>query len=240
MAIALSLGLILFMLVGNEILCRKKSIEPETGRKTIHILVGSFIAFWPLYMSWESIRILSLALLAGVAISYQFGVFGAIHNVKRRTSGELWYPIGIGLTALATNEPWVFAVAVLHLSLADGMAAIMGKKYGVMHYKIGEHTRSIVGSFAFLAVSFALCMIAFIILSNKELPGVSLAVFAVTPFLATAIESISRYGLDNLFVPLVVVLALGAPTGTLTFGLYQNPNTFGSTGSHSSSILSKT
>ncbi|HEX5797164.1 MAG TPA: hypothetical protein VFX86_02115 [Candidatus Saccharimonadales bacterium] len=217
MAIILSLALILFLLVANEILCRRKELEPETGRKIIHILVGTFVAFWPLYMSWLTIQILSLILFAGVAISYQFGVFGSIHNVKRRTGGELWYPLGIGLAASTTVQPWIFTVAILHLSLADGLAAIVGKRYGVMHYKIGEHTKSIIGSFAFLVVSFILCMFAFIVLS-KELPGISLAVFAVTPFIATAAESISRHGLDNIFVPLTVIFALSLPTGTLTIG----------------------
>ncbi len=220
MAIVLSLGLILIILVANELLCRSKNLQPETGRKTIHILIGSFIAFWPLYMSWRQIQLLSLVLLAGVFISYQFGVFGAIHNVKRRTSGELWYPIGIGLSALLTTQPWIFTVAVLHLSLADGLAAVVGKKYGRMHYRIGEHTRSITGSLAFLAVSMGLCLFAFFALRN-ELPGISLAVFAVTPFLATTAESISRHGLDNVFVPLAVVLALSVPTATLSFGVYQ-------------------
>lgn len=239
LAIALSLALILFLLVGNEILCRKKNIEPETGRKTIHISVGSFIAFWPLYMSWREIQVISLILFIGVLVSYQFGVFGAIHNVKRRTSGELWYPVGIGLSALLTVQPWVFCVAVLHLSLADGLAAIVGKKYGIMHYKIGEHTRSIVGSLAFLVISFLLCIFAFLALRN-EVPGMSLAVFAVTPFLATAVESVSRHGLDNVFIPLTVVFALALPTGTFSFGLIQSWYSEGSVGSHSSSIVSKT
>jgi phytol kinase len=218
MSVALSLLLILILLVGNEILCRKKSIEPETGRKIIHILVGTFIAFWPLYMSWKTIQILSALLFIGVAVSYQFGIFGSIHNVKRRTSGELWYPVGIGLSAAATVQPWIFTVAILHLSLADGFAAIIGKRYGIMHYRIGEHTRSMIGSLAFLIISYALCMVAFVAL-RSELPGASLAVFAVTPFLATSVESISRHGLDNLLVPLAVIISLGIPTGTLTFGI---------------------
>lgn len=218
MAVILSLGLILLLLIINEILCRKKEIQPETGRKTVHILAGSFIAFWPLYMSWQTIQLLCLALFIGVFISYQFGVFGSIHNVARRTGGELLYPVGIAGAAVLTSQPWIFCVAVLHMSLADGIAAIVGNKYGLMHYKIGEHTKSIIGSLAFLMVSFALCMFAFVTLKN-ELPGISLLVFAVTPFLATSVESISRHGLDNLLIPLAVVFALGLPTGTFLINL---------------------
>jgi phytol kinase len=213
---ALSLAVILVVLVAFEFFWRSGKLEPETARKLIHISVGSFIAFWPLYMSWTMIQVLCVLLFLGIATSYQLGVFGAIHSVTRRTSGELWYPIGIGLTAVLTSQPWIFCVAVLHMSLADGIAEIVGKKYGRMHYRIGLHTRSTIGSFAFLITSLGLCMLAYIVLHN-ELPGISLAVFAITPFLATSVESISRYGLDNLAIPVVVVFALGLPTGTLNF-----------------------
>lgn len=217
MLIVLSLGIIFSLLVTFEYLWRRGLLEPETARKFIHISVGTFIAFWPLYMSWQTIQLLSLALFAGVLISYEFGVFGAIHKVKRQTSGELWYPLGIGLAAVLITQPWIFALAILHLSLADGLAAVVGSKWGRRStYYIGTHTRSLLGSFTFLIVSLVLSLSAFIFLRD-ELPGVSLAVFAVVPFLATMVESLSRHGLDNIFVPLSVVVALGLPTGTLVF-----------------------
>lgn len=216
MLIVLSLALIFLLLIATEVLWRRDKLEPETARKIIHILTGTFIAFWPLYMSWATIQALSLALFFGVFLSYELGVFGAIHHKRRRRAGELWFPVGIGLSALLTTQPWIFAVAVLHLALADGLAATVGSKWGWRHYQIGLHTRSIMGSFVFLIVSFGLSIFAFLVL-RSELPDTSLAVFAVVPFLATAVESISRHGLDNVFVPLSVVFALGLPTGTLVF-----------------------
>lgn len=216
MLIILSLALIFFLLVTTEILWRRGKLEPETARKIIHIFVGVFIAFWPLYMSWTTIQLLSLALFAGVFLSYELGVFGAIHHSKRRRPGELWFPVGIGLCALLTTQPWIFAVAVLHLALADGLAATVGSKWGWRHYQIGLHTRSLIGSFVFLIISFGLSIFAFLVL-RSELPDTSLAVFAVVPFLATAVESISRHGIDNVLVPTSVVFALGLPTGTLVF-----------------------
>ncbi|MBI5357264.1 hypothetical protein HZB74_00200 [Candidatus Saccharibacteria bacterium] len=218
MAIFLSLILILVLLIASEYYWRRGKLEPETARKLIHVLVGTFIAFWPLYMSWRTIQILSVVLFVGVFISYRLGVFGAIHKVKRKTSGELWYPVGIGLAASLTTQPWIFTIAILHMSIADGVAAIVGMKWGIIHYKIGQHTRSILGSLAFLIVSFGLCIFAFVVL-RKELPGVSLAVFVFTSFLATAVESVSRRGLDNVLIPLAVIFALGLPTATLTIGM---------------------
>jgi len=220
MEIALSLAVIFLILVASEYLWRSNRLEPETARKIIHICVGSFIAFWPLYMSWREIQILSVVLFFGVLVSYELGVFGAIHHVKRRTSGELWYPVGIGLSALLTIQPWIFCIAILHMSLADGLAAVVGTRWGLRgkKYYIGTHTRSLLGSFTFLTISICLSMFAYIALSN-ELPGTSLAVFAIMPFLVTAVESISRHGLDNVFIPLSVIFALGLPTSTLVFSI---------------------
>lgn len=215
--IVLSLALIFLLLLVNEYAWRKGKLQAEEARKVIHVLVGVFIAFWPLYMSWKTIQILSVLLFIGVFISYRYGVFGAIHKVKRKTAGELWYPVGVGLAATLTIQPWIFTVAILHLALADGFAAVFGRKYGIMHYRIGPHTKSVLGSFVFLIISSILCLIAYIVLS-EELPGISLAVFAITPFLVTAVESISRHGIDNVFIPVTVVFALGLPTGTLALG----------------------
>lgn len=210
----ISLGLIFLLLIVAEYLWRTNRLEAETSRKIIHIGAGTFIAFWPLYMSWGMIQFLAILLFIGIFLSYQIGFFGAIHKIKQKSSGELWYPIGIGLTALLISQPWIFTIAILHLALADGFASIIGYRFGLRHYRIGQHTKSLIGSFAFFVTSMALCVLAYIVLS-PELPGTSLAVFALTPFLVTAVESISRNGIDNVLIPLTIVFAFGLPTGTL-------------------------
>lgn len=218
MLIALSLVLIFVLLIAVEYLWRTNRLEAETSRKIIHVTVGTFIAFWPLFMSWRTIQLMAGALFVGVFLSYQLGVFGAIHKIKQKTSGELWYPVGICLAALLTSQPWIFTIAVLHLALADGLASIIGYRFGLRHYQIGQHTKSLLGSFTFLITSFGLCMLAYLVLL-PELPGSSLAVFALTPFLATSVESVSRNGLDNVLIPLAVIFAFGLPTGTLALNI---------------------
>ena len=217
-SLIVSLGLIFGLLIVAEYLWRTDRLEAETSRKIIHIGVGTFIAFWPVYMSWTQIQLLSGLLFIGILMSYQLGVFGAIHKIKQQSSGELWYPIGIGLAAVFTSQPWIFTIAILHLALADGFASIIGYRFGLRHYRIGQHTKSLIGSFAFFITSAGLCLLAYLVLL-PELPGTSLAVFALTPFLATAVESISRNGIDNVLIPLTVVFAFGLPTGMLVLNI---------------------
>src|SRR5689334_3081303 len=109
---------IFVFLVFIEVLARKKKIHGEVSRKIIHIVVGSFIAFWPFFMSFRKVQQLSLALLLVVIFSKFFHIFKSIHAVRRFTLGELMFPIGIGLAALLTNSKWIFAAAILHMSLA--------------------------------------------------------------------------------------------------------------------------
>lgn len=218
MLIGLSLAFIFLLLLSVEFLWRTNRIEAETSRKAIHVAVGTFVAFWPLFMSWRTIQLMAVALFIGVFLSYQLGVFGAIHKVKQKTSGELWYPVGIGLAALLTSQPWIFTIAILHLALADGLASIIGYRYGLRHYQIGQHTKSLLGSFTFFITSSALCLLAYVVLL-AELPGSSLAVFALAPFLATAVESVSRNGIDNVLIPLVIIFAFGLPTATLALNI---------------------
>ncbi|HET7630139.1 MAG TPA: hypothetical protein VFK03_02085, partial [Candidatus Saccharimonadales bacterium] len=123
----------------------------EASRKLIHISVGTFVAFWPLFLSWQQIELLSLAFVGAVLISRQFHVFKAIHSVQRPTWGELYFGIAVGLVAMLTHEPAIYVAALLHMSLADGLAAIVGHRYGHRYvYRIFGSSKSRLGTATFL------------------------------------------------------------------------------------------
>ncbi len=207
--IIVALGVVVVLIVITEILWRKKLLAPEVSRKLIHVIGGCSVAFWPYFMSFRAIQLLSVALLVGIAISYKLRIFGSIHSVKRSTKGELIYPIGIGICALLTNEPWIFTAAVLHLAIADGLAAIVGTKWGKRtNYRFGPQNKSLIGTGVFFIVSLLIITISYSLLGNEELLNTGAVVLLGIAGLATVVENISPYGLDNLSVPLTIVLAL--------------------------------
>ncbi len=204
----LALGGIGSLIIITEILWRKKMLAPEISRKLIHVIGGCLVAFWPQFMSFRTIQLLSLGLLLGIAISYRFGIFGSIHSVRRSTKGELIYPIGIGVCALLTNEPWIFTAAILHLAIADGLAAVIGTKWGRRtHYRFGPQRKSLIGTGAFFIVSLLIITISYSLLGTQHLTIGTLSLLGIAG-LATVVENISPYGLDNLTVPLTIALAL--------------------------------
>lgn len=198
------------ILVAAEILWHTKVFRDEVARKFIHVGVGTFVAFWPYFLSWHQIEAMSLALLLGIAVSKHNGLFKSVHGVSRKTYGELLFPVGIGLSALIAPAPMIFTAAILHLSLADGFAALVGKYYGQRHqYKILQHTKSLAGTATFLLTSIIIVSGA-VLLGGHTITWPLLPVLVCLPVAATILENLAIAGTDNLLVPLLIILVLQA------------------------------
>src|SRR5687768_7390996 len=85
---------------------RRGLLRNEFGRKFVHIVVGTFVAFWPLFLTWEQIIFLSLAFITVVLVSKKLRLFRAIHSVQRPTYGEAFFAITVGLLAFVTQDGW--------------------------------------------------------------------------------------------------------------------------------------
>jgi phytol kinase len=196
---------VLCLLVASEVWWRAKQPHDEFSRKFIHITVGTFAAFWPYFLPWNQIILLSLAFVAGVLVSQYFGVFKAIHAVERPTWGEIGFALAITVIAILFKDPVIYTVAILHMSLADGIAAIVGTMYGKSNsYKIFGHIKSRAGTLAFLVVSLVLLIAYATVVPAPPNP----AILVGLAMLATVIENYAVYGLDNLLVPVLVASVL--------------------------------
>lgn len=199
---------IFVIVVSAELLWRAKILQSEFSRKLIHILVGCFAATWGFFLTDNQIYLLAGAMFLVVMLSRLLGVFQSIHSVSRKTWGELFFPLGIAAAALLTDSPWVFMAAVLHVGIADGLAAVVGSRYIKRYgYKVFKHQKTIVGTLVFFNASIVI--IALSILFATELQGNFLIVLLV-PLIATVIENIAHYGTDDLLVPVAVCLLLSS------------------------------
>jgi phytol kinase len=205
MYIALSVLAVFLILLTSEYGWRRHWLANEFGRKFVHITVGSFVAFWPFYMSWGQIRLLSLAFLIVIIVSNQLKIFHAIHSVQRPTFGEICFAAVVGLLTFVTHSKGIYAASLLQMSLADGLAAVFGTRYGRDNkYHILGHLKSVVGSLTFFVVSLSL-LIGYGLYS---VAGVSVVVSIVAALVAMVVENLAPLGLDNLVVPLFIGLLL--------------------------------
>lgn len=204
MYVILSVFAVFLILVASELGWRKGWLQGELGRKFVHILVGSFVAFWPFFMSWDEIRLLSLAFLIVVVISDRLKVFKAIHSAQRPTFGEICFALVVGLLTLVTHSKGIYAAALLQMSLADGFAAVVGTRFGRGNtYRIFSHAKSVVGTLTFLVISAGL-LIGYSIFSTH----LSVGIIVIGTLASAAVENVGLVGLDNLLVPLFIGLLL--------------------------------
>lgn len=195
------------ILVCAEYLSRSKQIHAELTRKLVHVAVGTFVAFWPFFLSWRQIQLLSLSFFVVVCLSIKFNIFSSIHAVKRSITGELLFAVVIGLLALIATNKWVFMAAMLHLSLADGLAAIVGLGWGDKNgYRVFGRLKSVAGTTAFV-ISSAVILATYAIFAHST---TSFATYLWLPLVAAATENLAVHGTDNLVMPMIIALVLSS------------------------------
>jgi phytol kinase len=193
------------LLCTGEYLRRVHLFHAEVTRKFIHITVAAFAASWPFFMEWRQIYLISMLMLAGILLSRFMHLFGAIHGVKRRTWGEVFFAISIGVAAMLGQNEWAFAAAMLVMGVADGFAALVGTLIDDTHrYRIFGHSKSREGTLTFFVMTLIILAIC---VSIGHLPAGPLEVLGIT-LAVTILENLSIAGTDNLTVPLVIIILL--------------------------------
>jgi phytol kinase len=205
MRIILTVFAVFVVLVINEVLWRRRQAHGEFSRKFVHVVVGSFVAFWPFFLTWHQIELLSLAFLIVVSGSKILRIFRAIHSVQRPTWGEVCFALSVGIVAIATHDKWIYMASLLQMGLADGLAAVIGVQFGKRNsYIFLGHSKSLAGTLTFFITS----IIILAIYSNYSGDHLSAILMAILALAASVLENASVQGVDNLAVPLLTALML--------------------------------
>lgn len=209
-------GTALILLLG-EYFWRKHILAGEFARKFIHISAATFAAFWPFFVPRLYIAILSIVFVVALVIIKKLGLFKSLHSVQRATYGEIWYAVSIGALALIFKSDAIFMVAVLHMALADGFAAVIG--VGLNHkakrFIFNGFTKSIAGSLTFVVISFVLNFAYWSAISQTSLVPINISPILYSALSAIAlalVEITAPKGSDNVLVPGVSGFLLWLPT----------------------------
>lgn len=194
------------ILVGliSEGLYLSKSVSPEITRKIVHIGAGNVIllAWWLQTPAWMGIAASILFSLVAL-LSYWLPILPGINSVGRASLGTFFYAVSIGvLTAVfwSRGYPEFTVLGILTMTWGDGMAALVGQSFGSHPYKVFDMQKSWEGTSAMLLVSF---VASFAVLSiAHDVTWWLGAIAFLTALAATALESFSKLGIDNLTVPL--------------------------------------
>lgn len=211
-AAALWVGAVLLL---AETLNHLTQINPEVVRKIVHIGVGNVIllAWWLQIPAWLGIAASGLFSLLTL-LSYRYQILLSLSGVGRQSWGTFFYAVSIGvLIASFWSQGWpeYTVLGVLVMTWGDGLAALVGQRWGRHAYVAWGIHKSWEGSATMALASFLVTsLLLYAVQGNVwQTWGVAIAVALV----ATGLEACSKFGIDNLTVPL--------GSAALGFGLNQ-------------------
>lgn len=187
-----------------ETLHRRISPNSELARKVVHIGSGNVIllAWWLQMPTWIGICASIIASIVAL-LSYYVPFLPGINSVGRKSFGTFFYAVSIGVLMAAFWPKQQFhyaAIGILVMTWGDGLAALIGQKFGKHSYEIWGMKKSWEGSLTMMLTSYVVSsLILFYVQGNIwQTWVVSLAIAIV----ATLLEAFSKLGIDNLTVPL--------------------------------------
>ena len=186
--------------------------QDELSRKIIHIGTGPVILLAWLFDIPKNIAFLSaLFITVALGINYQYHLLPAVEDIERKSFGTIAYGISITLLLLLFWPRYAssISIGVLSMAFGDGFAGLIGRSIKSPKWSILGQTKSIVGT---LTMGSIVAIITSIISLTNNL-GIQPLEILVISLIATFLEQISPWGIDNLTVPIGVtcmgILLLG-------------------------------
>lgn len=196
-----------------DYLVTNHGLPRDISRKITHICAGSTIVFLPLFREGDWSHYLNITVFAvWTLLLVQKGLFAADDDqaVKTMTrtgdkrellKGTLYFVVVAMLCGTIYYKQFAGVLAMAVLGWGDGLAPIVGTRYGRIKYKILSD-KSVEGSLAFLVGSLLAGLFFVRLIVPEAYDPVRIAIIALA---ATAIEGLSPKEVDNLLIPAAVI-----------------------------------
>lgn len=213
--ISVAAAWVLLVILVAWLVSRFTDSEPEIIRKIVHIGTGNVIllAWW---LNIPPIIGITAAILAGIItlLSYFLPILPGINSVGRQSLGTFFYAVSIGILVACfwyLRQPQYAALGILIMAWGDGLAALIGQRFGKHKYKLFGSNKSWEGSLTMTFVSFLMTIL--ILLPTQGNSWQIWIISIIVAMVATFLEAFSFLGIDNLTVPI--------GSATLAYGLIQ-------------------
>ncbi|MBN1486280.1 MAG: phosphatidate cytidylyltransferase [Anaerolineae bacterium] len=195
----------------------------DLTRKLVHIGAGMWI--WGILVFFDHWYYGIIPFGTFILLNYAFYRMQTFKTMdtQESTPGTVYFAISITIlfgllwrTGGELDRVPIAAAAVMAMTLGDGLASIVGNRWGKHPYTFMNHTRSWEGTIAMAVFGFAGIYLTLWLLSGSTLSPNSVPLSAPQTFLpallgtivATTAEGLSPSGTDNLSVPLLTGLVL--------------------------------
>lgn len=193
----------------------------DISRKVTHIGAGSLIGFLALYDDSHWSKYLNVTIFViWIVLLIQKGLFASDEDeaVKTMTrngdkgellKGPLYFVIVATICGTLFYKTFPGIMAMTTLGWGDGIAPIIGSRYGRLKYEVLS-SKSVEGSVSMFIAAFAASVFFVWLIIPSELNILGIMILSA---IATVVEACSPKEIDNILIPTVVILA------ALTFNL---------------------
>ncbi|MCS6988719.1 MAG: phosphatidate cytidylyltransferase [Chloroherpetonaceae bacterium] len=213
LAALLTIGYVFSLVALMEVFVTRFGLARDLSRKITHIGAGMIIAFLPLFDDSHWSRYLNVSIFViWIFLLVQKGFFADVNDeaVKTMTrtgdrrellKGPLYFVIVATICGTLFYKTFEGVVAMAILGWGDGMAPIIGSRFGRLKYKILS-PKSVEGSLTMFASGFfaSLLLARFIVPHAYDVNRI-----LILSLVATAVEGLSPKEIDNFTIPIAVI-----------------------------------
>jgi dolichol kinase len=190
------------LFISEKILTKYKVLS----RKFLHIMVGNVMFILPIFET----RFVMTFLVAApfIPLTFLMSPHSPLKFKDKISSsghglGLVYYAISWTVLAfLFFDKPWIIAVGIAAMSYGDGMASLIGARFGKRKYHFFGETKSIEGSVTMYITLVSILWIALkyynYLFSSTAIVPMNYLILIFVPLVATFFEAVTPKGLDNL------------------------------------------
>ncbi|MBT6691005.1 hypothetical protein HOB10_01575 [Candidatus Parcubacteria bacterium] len=179
----------------------RRGMRTEYSRKIAHIGGGFVSLLLPVWFGVPMAVVIGIFFALFLLIIKRQKLLDSVHKINGHSSGAVLFPLGLTVTfvTFVPIKAIIFQGAVLILALADGLAGVIGYKFGQKKYNLtGEKTW--LGSVLFFIVTL-LVLLGVVWFVKGQLSALDFVFAIIAALLVSFLEGLFGKGLDNLVVP---------------------------------------
>lgn len=205
LALFLSFSFVFLILFLTTAASKIFKLSEDLSRKIVHIAVGHWIILgMALFSSLPLLLITPISFVLINYLSYKYKIFKVMEQ-NDDSLGTVWYALSLLILSAAgflLKQKEIAVIAILIMAYGDGMAALLGKKFGRRHWPVPYEKKTPVGSFTMFLFSFGVCLLTYGIMLGQ----IRIVHSILLALVATMAELVAKKGRDNLYVPLLTGL----------------------------------
>ncbi|NCB24984.1 MAG: DUF92 domain-containing protein [Bacteroidia bacterium] len=200
----------IFLILGlATVVARISKGASETSRKLVHILVGNWVILTPMFTQLWAVVLVPFTFIIINSLSLKYKLISAMER-NDDSLGTVYYAVSLFVLSgggFLLGWKTLPFIGLLTMAYGDGLAAIIGKKWGKRKPFTFAWEKSIAGSLTVAIAAFIVTATCLYIFGSAEtqrdvsIPAI-LLISALTGILSAFIELTGKKGCDNLTLPI--------------------------------------